>query len=127
LRRLIEDHAEKLDTTLRRTCVQSLIMLQNRGMQPRDELLKLLFKLFGTPDKALRALLFSHIVNDIRHLNRSKSGGKNKAQSIKVNQTLQNFMFEMLKNDNVIAAKKSLVGGQHMMTWMGLNAVACTN
>lgn len=47
-------------------------------------------------------LLFSHIVNDVKRVNQNKQGGT------KLNNTLQNFMFTMLKDENQMAAVKSL-------------------
>ncbi len=82
----------------------------NRDMISRLELLPPLFRLFGVCDKPLRKLLFSHIVNDIKRLARG-SGGSGKHTHInrqKLMQSLQHFMYTMLKDDNVVAAKKSL-------------------
>jgi hypothetical protein len=98
---LLENKSELLDPALRQTVVQSLIMLQNRELLPRLTLLPALFKLFRVPDKNLRKLLFSHIVNDIRLVNR-------KTKNVKLNNSLQSFMFTMLKDEHVAAARKSL-------------------
>ena len=98
---LLGQNFEALDPLIRRCCVQGLIMLQNRSMISRLELLPTLFQLFRCKDKPMRKLLFSHIVNDIKRVNKIR-------QNHKLNNTLQNFMFTMLKDESVMAAKKSL-------------------
>ena len=98
---LLRQHSHALDPDLRRTLCQSLILLRNRDMLPSTTLLELFFQLFRCPDKGLREMLYSHVVNDIRRLNEHH---KNNA----VNKTLQNFMYTMLTDDCQIAAKKSL-------------------
>jgi len=98
---LLQDKFEVLEPGLRIIMVQALILLQNRDMASRFDLLPLFFKLFRCHDKALRKLLFAHIVNDIRRVNQH---GKNP----KINNSLQSFMFTMLKDENPMAARKSL-------------------
>ena len=44
------------------------------------------------PRQSLRALLYSHIINDVKRLNE-------KSNNVKVNKQLQNFLYKML-NDN---------------------------
>ncbi|KAJ3051845.1 Protein SDA1 [Rhizophlyctis rosea] len=81
--------------------VQALVLLRNRDMISTLSLLSLFFTLFRCKDKALRQLLHNHIVNDIKAANA-------KAKNNKLNKTLQNFMYTMLKDSNEIAARKSL-------------------
>lgn len=66
------------------------------------------FTLFKCKDKALRELLYNHIVNDIKNANA-------KAKNNKLNKTLQSFMFTILESaktgssdENAVAAKKSV-------------------
>lgn len=59
------------------------------------------FKLFRIPDKKLRDLLYKHIVNDIKRINKRK-------RDERVNRTLQNFMYTMLQDANPIAVRMSL-------------------
>lgn len=66
-----------------------------------SSLLTLFFKLFRIKDKKLRAVLYHHIVNDIRRLNSKK-------RDEKVNRALQNFMYTMLQDSTKVAARKSL-------------------
>ncbi len=97
---LLKD-AAVMDPDVRITVVQSLILLRNRGLVDAVPLLKQFFELFRVRDKLLRVLVFSHIVADIRNVNKR---GRNDG----VNRALQTFMFTMLKDENVTAAKKSL-------------------
>lgn len=98
---ILRQHYETLSPSLRKSITQGLIMLQNRNMISRLEILPTFFQLFRCKDKPLRALLFSHIVNDIKKVNQ-------KSQNHRLNNTLQNFMFTMLNDENEMAARKSL-------------------
>eukprot|EP00055_Hartaetosiga_balthica_P009316 m.36803 g.36803 ORF g.36803 m.36803 type:complete len:704 (-) comp6697_c0_seq2:1588-3699(-) len=98
---LLEEHSDALDPDLRQALCRSLIMLRNKGFVKSSSLLELFFKLFRVPDKLLRETLYRHIINDIRQINKKQKNNT-------VNKTLQNFMFVMLKDSSVMAAKKSL-------------------
>lgn len=98
---LLRDHYLVLEPDLRRTLVQSLTLMRNRDLIDAITLLKLFFELFRCPDKRLRELLYQHIVSDIRQMNAT-------SKNIKVNKTLQNFLFDMLQDENEHAAIKSL-------------------
>lgn len=81
--------------------MQGLLLLQNRKLIDRLKVLPVFFTLFRASDKNLRTLIFNHIVNDIRNLNKKKANPK-------LNTTLQNFVTKMIKDENAIAAQKSL-------------------
>jgi protein SDA1 len=98
---LLESSVDSLDPTLRRTIIQALILLSNKDIVSRMNLLPLMFKLFAVQDKQLRKLMFDHIVNDIRKVNR-------KGNNPRVNSALQSFMYKMLKGESEVAAKKSI-------------------
>jgi len=105
---LLQDHYQVLNPDLRKNMVQALILLRNKNVVDNTRLLPLFFTLFRCRDKALRELLYTHIVNDIRNAN-------NKAKNNKLNKTLQSFMFTMLESvksgnsdENAIAAKRSV-------------------
>ncbi|CAI5708777.1 hypothetical protein KXD40_004852 [Peronospora effusa] len=98
---LLRDNYLVLEPELRKTLVQSLMLLRNRGLVDAITLLKLFFELFRCPDKRLRELLYKHIVSDIRQLNAT-------SRNLKVNKALQNFLFEMLQDESEHAAIKSL-------------------
>ena len=100
---LLERHAGVLDPELRRTCVQTLILLKNRGMQDGGELISLAFRLFKVPDKALRKLLKEHIISDVRHSNQ-------KGRDERLNRSLLSQIDALLADggDSDVAAKKGL-------------------
>ncbi|CAO3663368.1 unnamed protein product [Umbelopsis vinacea] len=105
---LLQEHYQVLNPDLRKNMVQALILLRNKNVVDNTRLLPLFFTLFRCRDKALRELLYTHIVNDIRNAN-------NKAKNNKLNKTLQSFMFTMLESvksgnsdENAIAAKRSV-------------------
>lgn len=98
---LLEQNGKLLEPELRKTLVQSLILLRNRNVITPSSLLSLFFKLFRIPDKKLRDLLYKHIVNDIKRINKRK-------RDERVNRTLQNFMYTMLQDANPIAVRMSL-------------------
>lgn len=98
---LLQEHYLVLEPDLRRTLVQSLMLMRNRSLIDAITLLKVFFELFRCPDKRLRELLYKHIVSDIRQLNAT-------SKNERVNKALQNFLFEMLQDENEHAALKSL-------------------
>ena len=59
---LLDSHYAVLNSALRQTLVKSLILLRNRGHLKSADVLPLFFRLFRCQDKALRDLLFKHIV-----------------------------------------------------------------
>uniref|UniRef100_A0A4W3HDN3 Protein SDA1 n=1 Tax=Callorhinchus milii TaxID=7868 RepID=A0A4W3HDN3_CALMI len=66
-----------------------------------QELKELLFSHHTVLVPDLRMMLYTHIVTDIKNINA-------KHKNNKVNTTLQNFMYTMLRDSNTIAAKMSL-------------------
>ncbi|XP_065161223.1 protein SDA1 homolog [Atheta coriaria] len=98
---LLEKHNTVLENSMRMTFCRALILLRNKNLLAPTDLLELFFKLLRCQDKALRSFLEQHIVTDIKNLN-------SKHKNVKLNTTLQNFMFTMLKDTNSRAAKMSL-------------------
>ncbi|KAH8553386.1 SDA1-domain-containing protein [Umbelopsis sp. PMI_123] len=105
---LLQEHYQVLNPDLRKNIVQALILLRNKNIVDNTRLLPLFFTLFRCRDKALRELLYTHIVNDIRNAN-------SKVKNNKLNKTLQSFMFTILESvksgnsdENAIAAKRSV-------------------
>ncbi|KAJ7392999.1 Protein SDA1 [Desmophyllum pertusum] len=98
---VLQRHHSVMDAELRMTLCRALILLRNKNLLSPTSLLELFFALFRCKDKLLRQVLYSHIVTDIKNINA-------KHKNNKVNTTLQNFMYTMLRDSNVIAAKKSL-------------------
>ncbi|KAL6050506.1 hypothetical protein QOT17_019758 [Balamuthia mandrillaris] len=95
LMELLENNYSVLDPELRRALVKALILMRNKDLLPPTSLLRLFFMLFRCHDKALRSLLYTHIVSDIKNLNQKQKNHKN-------------FMYTMLADTNEVAAKKSV-------------------
>ncbi|XP_029301366.1 protein SDA1 homolog [Cottoperca gobio] len=98
---LLISHHTVLDPDLRMTFCKSLILLRNKDLIDPTSLLELFFELLRCHDKLLRKTLYTHIVADIKNINA-------KHKNNKVNTTLQNFMYTMLRDSNPLAAKISL-------------------
>lgn len=101
IREVLQSHATVLDPTMRMTFVKALIMVRNKGLIEATSILELFFKLFRCQDKLLRKTIFNYIVNDIKNINA-------KHKNVRLNTTLQNFMYTMLRDNNAVAAKMSL-------------------
>lgn len=99
--KLLRDNYLVLEPDLSRTLVQALMLMRNRDLIDPITLLKVFFELFRAPDNRMRELLYKHIVADIRQLNAA-------TRNVKVNKALQNFLFDMLQDENEFAAVKSL-------------------
>jgi protein SDA1 len=98
---MLKEHHKQMNPELRQKMVQALILLRNRDFLDQTSLLSLFFTLFSCKDKALRQMLHSHIVSDIKNSNA-------KSKNNKLNKHLQNFMYKMLQDPSETAAKKSL-------------------
>ncbi|KAG5895123.1 hypothetical protein JTB14_008560 [Gonioctena quinquepunctata] len=98
---LLQKHNTVLDNDMRMTFCRALILLRNKSLLAPTDLLELFFHLLRCQDKALRSFLETHIITDIKNLN-------SKHKNAKLNTTLQNFMFTMLKDTNTRAAKMSV-------------------
>ncbi|XP_062410711.1 protein SDA1 homolog [Sardina pilchardus] len=101
LAELLLNHHTVLETSLRLTFCKALILLRNKELINPTSLLELFFELLRCHDKYLRKMLYTHIVTDIKNINA-------KHKNNKLNTTLQNFMYTMLRDSNPIAAKISL-------------------
>ncbi|XP_011299489.1 protein SDA1 homolog [Fopius arisanus] len=97
---ILKTHNTVLDNDMRMTFCKTLILLRNKGLLEPTVLLSLFFELLKCQDKALRQFLQTHIIGDIKSIN-------SKQKNTRVNTTLQNFMFTMLKDSNARAAKMS--------------------
>lgn len=83
--------ALQLHREVRKTCVSALILMRNKGVIPPLRLLELFFRLMAVvPDKALREILYKHMVNDIRNLNKK---GK---RDDKVNRSIQSYLHRVV-------------------------------
>ncbi|KAM4810267.1 protein SDA1 homolog [Rhinophrynus dorsalis] len=101
LKSLLCTHYTVIDPDQRMTLCKALIMLRNKDLINPSVILELFFELLRCHDKLLRKTLYTHIVTDIKNINA-------KHKNNKVNTSLQNFMYTMLRDNNAIAAKISL-------------------
>ncbi|KAK5617686.1 Protein SDA1 [Crenichthys baileyi] len=101
LSELLLSYHTVMEPGLRMTFCKALILLRNKDLIDPTGLLELFFELLRCHDKLLRKTLYTHIVTDIKGINA-------KHKNNKVNTTLQNFMYTMLRDSNPIAAKISL-------------------
>ncbi|XP_044732811.1 protein SDA1 homolog [Chrysoperla carnea] len=98
---LLQAHNTVLDPAIRMALCRGLILLRNKNLLAPTDLLSLFFQLLRCQDKNLRTFLETHIITDIKNVNA-------KHKNVKLNKTLQNFMYSMLRDNNSKAAKMSL-------------------
>jgi protein SDA1 len=92
--------ALQLHRDVRKTCVSALILMRNKGVIPPLRLLELFFKLLSVvADKGLRELLYKHMVNDIRNINKK---GKRDDQ---VNRSIQSYLHRVISTHGQSEAK----------------------
>ena len=104
---LLSEHAAALFPEVRRGAVKALVLLRARGVVADPlPLLKVLFALFRVRDRALRDILFAHIVADCRAL--AGGGGGGGGGGAAATRAVQGFMYAMLGDGSAIAARKSL-------------------
>jgi len=97
----LRKHSTVIDPDMRLSFCRSLILLRNKNLISPAEIHQLFFQLLRCQDKSLRTFLKDNIINDIKNINA-------KHKDVKLNSTLQNFMYSMLKDSHTIAAKTSL-------------------
>ena len=99
---LLERHGRALRPPLRLALVQALVLLRNRGQLGALELMSVLFRLFGCPDKALRKLAFSHVVQDLRRCNQGR-------RDEPLNRQAQAFLYRQVQQtQQEVCAQKAL-------------------
>lgn len=98
---ILKTHNTVLHNDMRLALCKCLILLRNKNFITPFDLLELFFHLLKCQDKNLREFLKIHIITDIKNMNM-------KHKDMKLNSTLQNFMFSMLRDTNAKAAKLSL-------------------
>lgn len=83
--------ALQLHRDVRKTAVSALILMRNKGSIEPLRLLPLFFRILSiVPDKALREILYRHVVNDIRNIN--KKGKRDET----VNRAVQSFLHKII-------------------------------
>jgi protein SDA1 len=91
--------ALQLHRDVRKTCVSALVLMRNKGAVEPLQLLELFFRIMAVvPDKGLREMLFKHIVNDVRNINKK---GK---RDDKVNRSIQSFLHRVIDTHGQHAA-----------------------
>lgn len=98
---ILKTHNTILHNEMRFALCKCLILLRNKNFITPFDLLELFFQLLKCQDKNLREFLKTHIITDIKNMNM-------KHKDMKLNSTLQNFMFSMLRDSNAKASKLSL-------------------
>lgn len=98
---ILKSHNTTLHNDMRLALCKCLILLRNKNFITPFDLLELFFQLLRCQDKHLREFLKTHIISDIKNMNM-------KQKDMKLNSTLQNFMFSMLRDSNAKAAKLSV-------------------
>ncbi|XP_073980652.1 SDA1 domain containing protein Mys45A isoform X4 [Rhodnius prolixus] len=98
---ILGTHNTVLHAEMRMAFCRALILLRNRNLLAPMDLLTLFFLLLRSHDKALRQYLEDHIISDIKNMNA-------KQKNMKLNGSLQNFMYNMLNDSNKKAVKMSL-------------------
>jgi len=76
-------------------------MMRTKGIVHVSVIIPVFFKLFRCKDKNLREYLLTAIVGDLKLANKN-------AKINKVNKKLQNFVFDMIKDPDEGASKRSL-------------------
>ncbi|KAG7340606.1 SDA1 domain family protein [Nitzschia inconspicua] len=88
---MLPTSALQLHRDVRKSCVSALILMRNKGALEPLRLLELFFRLMAViPDKGLREMLYKHMVNDIRNINKK---GK---RDDKVNRAIQSFLHRVV-------------------------------
>ena len=82
--------------------VNCLRLMRTKNVITVSAVVPVLFKLFRCKDKNLRTTITSNIVSDLKFVNKNR-------KCPKVNKSLQNFVFEMVKDPDEKAAKRSLI------------------
>jgi protein SDA1 len=98
---LLDAHGHVLAAPLRKGLATALILLRNRGALETHELVPLFFRLFRVQDKALRSLLYRHIVADIRAANRKRCADG-------LNRKVQGYLHGVLGDPEPVCAKKGV-------------------
>ncbi|RWS13427.1 protein SDA1-like protein [Dinothrombium tinctorium] len=119
LMNILKLYSTVLNSDTRLALCKALILLRNKSLLTPTDLLSLFFDLFKCEDKNLRQFLKNHIIADIKNIN-------SKHKDAKLNAALQSFMFSMLNENNVIAAKiaiEILVELYHKNVWKDAKTV----
>lgn len=98
---ILNNYYSALDPEFRKSVFAALCLLRNREQIPAMSILPICFKLFRCQDKVLRLQAFNFLIKDIKKINKH-------TQNYAINKQLQGFIYEMIEDSNVTAAKKSV-------------------
>ena len=90
---MMNQHGNVLTQEVRRSIVSGLILMRNKGVIEPLKLMELFFKLMTVQDKVLRQTVYTHIITDLKNMNKN---GKNE----KVNRKMQSFMHKIVTASN---------------------------
>ena len=82
-------------------CIYINCFFRHKDLLLPSDLLQLFFELFKCQDKTLRSFLRDHIVTDLKNTNA-------KHKDVKLNSSMQNFMYKMINDSHHTAAKMAL-------------------
>ena len=101
LLRLVQDEQNSpiLTHELRKSVVQALVLLRNRRVVDPESILPVFLQMLGCPDKLLRTVLFSHVVNDVSRVVKVE-------KNLKASSKMQSIVFQILNGDDFALAKK---------------------
>ncbi|XP_068665016.1 uncharacterized protein [Aristolochia californica] len=99
---LLRSAGRSLPSSLRSRVAQALVLLSNRQIIDIEDTLALYMELQTLGDRELKKLAFEHVVHSIKRMNQKH---KNEVK----NRKLQNVIFTMLKENDELKAKRSLV------------------
>lgn len=99
---LLKEYTNQLSSCIRLTIIKSLIFLRNKSLIHPMFILPSFFELFSLPDKKVRKVVFTYVLNDVIRMNK-----KNK--NLAMNKKLQTYIFSLLKSENSTKVQKSLL------------------
>ncbi|XP_034830491.1 protein SDA1 homolog [Maniola hyperantus] len=98
---ILKRHNTTMQSEMRLALCKCLILLRNKNFITSFDLLELFFSLIKCQDKHLREYLKTHIISDIKCMNM-------KHKDMKLNSTLQNFIYSMLRDSDTKTAKLAI-------------------
>ena len=90
---LVNNHGDVLNQEVRRSIATALILMRNKGVIEPLRLMELFFKLMTVPDKVLRSTVYSHIITDIKNMNKNRPNEQ-------INRKMQSFMHKIVTASN---------------------------
>ena len=115
LTELLKSAKDRLDSETRLAVVTCLMQLRNKDLVSAELTLPLFFELLLVHDKPLRQAILAHIVMDIKRIhqpptpNRKESKNRHIKNVSEVSKKVQNFLFEVMADDDPIQSRCSLM------------------